>query len=409
MKVYQITEAPRVEPFLPKTLPTSVDIKPTLIGADLKNKQWNVVDQDGKVLQRFSGANAQGDAEGARDKLRNQIKANVPPANTKTEPSATKGGDDPDKDKKKGRIKKWLESLKKDFPTHTKNWMKTHMSRLLGSTVAGWMLKGYEISGIVSLYNLWFDEINSAVESTENNASQDVMKMHQKNLKRIRAQVVEKTTDLMVGSIAMTFGTSGAIVLGMFAGTAMSIMSGGALATPGILVNIFFGAMAAMGAYAGALWVCQQKSIGELIGIDVSMYDWLKNETSTSFLSPKNLMKLMDSKGGEKAEMDAYTFVIGLMGSPDPRINYMSPTSMPGVNSGYNITAAPVNAIINKVVDVIDHNDHSDLNRIIELSGVVQETKSKKIKVNDLPDELKKLAMLGAKTIQKANKENKST
>jgi len=157
------------------------------------------------------------------------------------------------------------------------------------------------------------------------------------------------------------------------------------------------------------LWVCQQKSIGELIGIDVSMYDWLKNETSTSFLSPKNLMKLMDSMGGEKAEMDAYTFVIGLMGSPDPRINYMSPTSMPGVNSGYNITAAPVNAIINKVVDVIDHNDHSDLNRIIELSGVVQETKSKKIKVNDLPDELKKLAMLGAKTIQKANKENKST
>lgn len=96
------------------------------------------------------------------------------------------------------------------------------------------------------------------------------------------------------------------------------------------------------------------------------------------------------------------------MRSEDPRLNYSSPLSVPGINSGYGLSQ-PIGAIANKVKDVIDHKDHSDLNRIMELSGVVQETKSKKIKVDDLPDNLQKLAMLGAKTIKKANKENKST
>ena len=41
--------------------------------------------------------------------------------------------------------------------------------------------------------------------------------------------------------------------------------------------------------------------------------------------------------------------------------------------------------------------------------GVVQEKKSTKMKIGDLPDDLKKLVLIGAKTIQKANKENKST
>jgi len=117
MKVHQITEAPRVEPIV-KSLPTSVDIKPGLIGADLKNKQWNLVDQDGKVLQRFSGANAQGDAEGARDKLRNQIKANVGAAK-KADTTKADDVDPKNKDvnnsKGKNAYLKWAGRLAKFF------------------------------------------------------------------------------------------------------------------------------------------------------------------------------------------------------------------------------------------------------------------------------------------------------
>ena len=62
MKVHHITEAPepKVEPTFNK-LPKSVDIKPGIL--DLKgNKTFSVVDQDGKVIKRFSGPSAEADA-----------------------------------------------------------------------------------------------------------------------------------------------------------------------------------------------------------------------------------------------------------------------------------------------------------------------------------------------------------
>lgn len=105
MKVHQITEAPRprIEPSLGNmrgpvssgptlsrpgnsSLPKSVDIKPGIL--DPKgNKTFNVVDQNGKVLQRFDGPNAEADANEHRDKLKKQI-ANKPKAPAADKPKA---------------------------------------------------------------------------------------------------------------------------------------------------------------------------------------------------------------------------------------------------------------------------------------------------------------------------------
>ena len=74
MKVHQITEAPRIEPNIGSSsgsasLPKSVDIKPGILDSK-GNKTFNVVDQDGKVLKRFSGASAEADANIHSDKLK---------------------------------------------------------------------------------------------------------------------------------------------------------------------------------------------------------------------------------------------------------------------------------------------------------------------------------------------------
>lgn len=108
MKVHQITEAPRIEPTLgnsrgtvtsgPKlsatstsSLPKSVDIKPGILDSK-GNKTFNVVDQDGKVIKRFTGPSAEADANTHRDNLKKQIKAAKP---AKTQPKLT---GDPKKD-----------------------------------------------------------------------------------------------------------------------------------------------------------------------------------------------------------------------------------------------------------------------------------------------------------------------
>lgn len=465
MKVHQITEAPRKDPSFGigagsnTSMPKSVDIKPGIL--DPKgNKIFNVVDQNGKILKSFTGASAEADANAHRDKLTKQItdkraKIKAPPApGTPTRDQLSRGqqrklartgkitikgktyttkqiakatvqaknlskvktpdvdNTKPGKTKSSGLNDSWYEKMKKNMGPATKDWMKTHASRLFGSSVAGILIKVFEISGIVSLYNAWFDEINSTVKSKKSNASAAVITAHQKNLQRIRAELVTKTTDLMIGSIAMTFGTSGAIAGGMIVGTAITLLSGGTATGFGMVLNIFFGAMAAMGAYEGALWIAKKDSVGKLLDLETNLYDYTKNEVSTGFLSPTNLYKLMNSMGGDDGEKEVarseVEYIISLMQNPDARLNYASPTSVPGINSGFGLNQ-PIGGIIDKVKDVLDHKDHSELNRIMELTGVVQEQKSKKIKLDDLPDDLKKLAILGAKKIKKANKENKST
>jgi len=74
MKVHHITEAPepKVEPTFNK-LPKSVDIKPGILDSK-GNKTFSVVDQDGKVIKRFSGPSAEADANTHRDKIKKQIK-----------------------------------------------------------------------------------------------------------------------------------------------------------------------------------------------------------------------------------------------------------------------------------------------------------------------------------------------
>jgi hypothetical protein len=89
MKVHQITEEPsfdigdRIDPPPLKGIGTtldsleSVDIKPGILDSK-GNRMFNVVDQNGKTLKKFSGPNAEADANEHRDKLNKQIKAAKP-------------------------------------------------------------------------------------------------------------------------------------------------------------------------------------------------------------------------------------------------------------------------------------------------------------------------------------------
>jgi hypothetical protein len=127
MKVHQITEAPRIDP--PKigtgtvpsgptlsapsgtsSLPKSVDIKAGIL--DPKgNKIFNVVDQNGKVLKRFTGPSAEADANTHRDNLKKQIKS-AKPVKTSSQPKLTgdpkadlKADPKPETDSKKPKAK----------------------------------------------------------------------------------------------------------------------------------------------------------------------------------------------------------------------------------------------------------------------------------------------------------------
>ena len=128
MKVHHITEAPRIEPKIggigtrtapsgPKlssgsgpSLPNSVDIKPGIL--DPKgNKIFNVVDQNGKVLKRFTGPSAEADANTHRDNLKKQIKA-AKPVKISSQPKLTgdpkadlKADPKPDADSQKPKAK----------------------------------------------------------------------------------------------------------------------------------------------------------------------------------------------------------------------------------------------------------------------------------------------------------------
>lgn len=139
MKIHQITEAPRVEPKLSlsgnpradiarikgikldpkvnvaKNLPTSVDIKPGMLDK-AGNKGFNVVDQDGKVIKRFTGPNAEADANTHRDNIKSKIKADVDAKNMQAKADADAKANakynnaDAEKDPK-AKKKSWLKKL----------------------------------------------------------------------------------------------------------------------------------------------------------------------------------------------------------------------------------------------------------------------------------------------------------
>jgi len=405
MKVHHITEAPKpkVEPTFNK-LPKSVDIKPGVLDAK-GNKGFNVVDQDGKVIKRFSGASAEADANVHRDKIKKQIK-NAFGSQPRNQAVASNidGGGEAEAKKSKG-IKGLIQKIKDKVPQKLVNWMRKHLSRLFGATVAGWIMKGFAISGIVSLYNSYFDEIYTLVEAKENGAKDDVLKSIHKKMGEIRKQLIEETANLMVGSIGLAFGTGTVLVGSMAVGAVATILTGGAAAPPSMLVGILVGAIAAYGAYEGTLMVCKMESAGKLIGLDVSIYDYTINKLGTTWLTPDMLVQTMREVNADQTFID---YVIGL--STNPLMQYSSPASVPGINSGPLTIGGAVTGPFKAVKDLaFDHKDHSEMNRIMELSGVVQEKKSEKIKVDNLPDDLKKLALIGFKTMQKANKENKST
>ena len=409
MKVHQITEAPRIEPNIggSASLPKSVDIKPGIL--DPKgNKTFSVVDQDGKVLKRFSGASAEADANIHRDKLKKQIKAEKPKkpkltGDPKKDLKATPKDTDLRADKRTKEAKGLFEKLKKLVPEKWMNWFKTHLGRIFGSTIAGWIMKGVAISGIVSLYNSYFDEIYTLVEAKEKGAKADELKAIAKKLGTIRKQLIKETTDLMIGSIGMAFGTGGVLVGSMIGGALLTAVTGGTAAPLAFVVNMLVGAIAAYGAYEGTLMICKMDYVGGILGLDTNIYDYTQNKLGTTWLTPDNLAQTLKEVN---ASQDFITYILGL--AQNPLMQYSSPANVPGINSGVSIGGAAKGAI-DAVKGIVDHKDHNELDRIMELSGVVQEKKSTKMKIGDLPDDLKKLVLIGAKTIQKANKENKST
>lgn len=139
MKIHQITEIDRKEPKISlsgnpradiakiknlkvdpkvnvaKNLPTSVDIKPGILGPDGK-RQFVVVDQDGKMLKRFSGPNAEADANTHRDNIKSKIKADVDAKNMQAKADADAKANakynnaDAEKDPK-AKKKSWLKKL----------------------------------------------------------------------------------------------------------------------------------------------------------------------------------------------------------------------------------------------------------------------------------------------------------
>ena len=235
-------------------------------------------------------------------------------------------------------------------------------------------MKGFEISGIVSLYNSYFDEIYSLVESKAANASDDVIMGHSMELKRIRAELVKKTTDLMIGSIGMAFGSTSVLVSIAVVSAAASFFTAGALLPASAMVNIFVGAVAAWGAYEGTLKVCQMKSAGAILGLDVSIYDYTQNKLSTTWLTPEHLRQIMVDN---KASQSFAKYVAAIHTNP------LTVQGSPYAISGYNFGPAlstPIKAVANTVKGIVDHKDQNELNRVVELSGVVQEKQSRELK-----------------------------
>jgi|13_taG_2_1085334.scaffolds.fasta_scaffold00229_14 hypothetical protein len=433
MKIYHITEAPknkvgdRKEPKFDGAKTTPSDGKP-LKGQSLKlkngvNYQWKGANWIVTDTSEFKGKNPpkKGSiADRNAKELLNQKAAKVngvkvpapkvdaPSGNApkvdspKAVDSNIDGGGEAEA-KQKAKNKGVFTKIKDMLPGNLMKWMRSHVQMMLGSTVAGWVMKVFAISGIVSLYNSYFDEIYDLVEAKEEGASNDKLMSIHDNLKKIRQQLITETTDLMVGSIGLAFGSVGMLVGAGAITAAASFLTGGAAAPLTGVWAVFAGAVVAYGTYEGSMMVCKMESVGAMIGLEVSIYDYTKNKLGTTWLSPDNLADALREAGAEQTFIN---YVMGL--HRDPLKVWMSPAAIPGINSGLGLNQ-PVGAVINKVKDVFDHKDHSELNRIMELSGVVQEEKSKKIKLDDLPDELKKLAILGAKTIVKADKEDKST
>ena len=306
-------------------------------------------------------------------------------------------------DKRTKEAKGLFQKIKKIVPEKWQRWFLRHLTRIFGSTVAGIIIKSLAISGIVSLYNSYFDELYTLVEAKEKGASNEELTKIGQNLGFIRKKLIQETTDLMVGSIGMAFGTGGMLVGGVIVGAALTILTGGGAAAPSILFNIFVGAVAAYGAYEGALMVCKMDSAGKLLGLETNIYDYTQNKLGTTWLTPDNLAQTLKEVG---AEQDFITYMLALHNNP--LMQYSSPLAIPGVNSGVSVSGTASGAA-NAIKGVLDHTDYSEIDRIMELSGVVQEKKSTKIELDDLPDDLKKLAIMGAKTVKKANKENKST
>ena len=426
MKVHQIIEAPKTkigDRKEPKLFPDSSNGKP-LKGQSLKlngvNYQWKGAQWIVTDTSEFKGKNppkkgaiADRNAKALLNQQAAKIngvkidppkvdspKGNAPKVDSPKAVASNIDGGGEAEAKNKSLFKK----LKDKVPKKLIDWMRRHVSRLFGATVAGWIMKGFAISGIVSLYNSYFDEIYTLVEAKENGASNDKLKSIHKKMGEIREKLIIETTDLMVGSIGMAFGTGGVLVGGMVVGVVASFLSGGAAAPPSILWGIFVGAVAAVGAYEGAMQVCKMESAGKLLGLDVSIYDYTKNKLGTTWLTPDNLADTLREVGAEQTFIN---YVVGL--STNPLMQYSSPYAMPGINSGVSIGTA-TGATIGKLKDLaFDHKDHGELNRIMELSGVVQEKKLEKLTIDDLPDELKKFAQIGFKNMHQASKKKKST
>ena len=278
MKVHQITEAPRIEPTLGSSTATtpsgptlsspggasslkSVDIKPGIL--DVKgNKIFSVVDQNGKVLQRFDGPNAEAKANEYSDKLKKQIKAAKP---KKTKPQLTgdpkKDLKTPDTDKPKGKIDNGVWSKIKPAGKF--------LRILFGGTI-----------GQIAVQYMNLANINSIIKEHYKIVGKHGYKS--KQAKDSRHDMAWAITDLIVEGLAGLVGG----ILGTWAGIAAL----GVTASTGVGI-VLIAVIGAIGGTIGALGaaVGTTELLHYLPGVQNTIHGWVVDILSKHFINQRSM------------------------------------------------------------------------------------------------------------------------
>lgn len=274
MKVHQITEADRIEPTLGSSTATtpsgptlsspggasslkSVDIKPGILDAK-GNKTFSVVDQNGKVLQRFDGPNAEAKANEYSDKLKKQIKAAKP---KKTKPQLT---GDPKNDLKKSDIDKPKGKIGNGVWDKIKVGGK-FLRILLGGSI-----------GQIAVQYMNLANINSIIKEHYKIVGKHGYKS--KQAKDSRLDMSWAITDLIVEGLAGLVGG----ILGTWAG----IVALGAMASTGvgIVLVAVIGAVGALGAAVGTT-----ELLNYLPGVQNTIHGWVVDILSKHFINQRSM------------------------------------------------------------------------------------------------------------------------
>ena len=288
MKVHHITEAPRIDPPLgnsrgtvpsgptlsapsgTSSLPKSVDIKPGVLDSK-GNKGFNVVDQDGKVIKRFTGPSAEADANTHRDNLKKQIRA-AKPKTTK----ATSAGN---------AIKPDADEIKPNKKIDGGIWDKIKFGGkfiriLLGGSVGQIAVQYMNLANINSIIKEHYKIVG------EHSYTSQQAKDSRRDMAWAITDLIVEGLGGLVGGILSTW--AGIVALGAMASTGI-----------GIVLVAVIGGIGAIGAAVGT-----SELLKLLPGIEQSIHGFVVDILSKHFINRKS----MEAWG--KAEMSDVEFAI---------------------------------------------------------------------------------------------------